>query len=178
MAGILKVDKYQDFNGNDIMTSDGNGTITMPSGVISGQNYPAFEAYKTSNQTITKDAWVKVTFDTETYDTDSAFASDKFTIPSGQAGKYYIYSSLRLGSTATRDIAQVYLGLYKNGIILRYVQVSTYTAFDLSIVTTSYATVLDAEVGDYYEIYVYVDTNTASPIAQLDSNFGAYRIGA
>jgi hypothetical protein len=29
MAGILKVDKYQDFNGNDIMTSDGAGNITI-----------------------------------------------------------------------------------------------------------------------------------------------------
>ena len=25
MAGILKVDQYQDFNGNNIMTSDGSG---------------------------------------------------------------------------------------------------------------------------------------------------------
>jgi len=31
MAGILKVDKYQDFNGNDIMTSDGAGNITLSS---------------------------------------------------------------------------------------------------------------------------------------------------
>ena len=28
MAGILKVDQYQDFNGNNIMTSDGSGNIT------------------------------------------------------------------------------------------------------------------------------------------------------
>ena len=29
MAGILKVDQYQDFNGNNIMTSDGSGNITI-----------------------------------------------------------------------------------------------------------------------------------------------------
>jgi hypothetical protein len=42
MAGILKVDKYQDFNGNDIMTSDGSGNITMPVEYLLRQNYSSF----------------------------------------------------------------------------------------------------------------------------------------
>jgi hypothetical protein len=41
MAGILKVDKYQDFNGNDIMTSDGAGNITINAAAL--KNTPAFE---------------------------------------------------------------------------------------------------------------------------------------
>ena len=28
MAGIIKVNQYQDFNGNSILTSDGAGTVT------------------------------------------------------------------------------------------------------------------------------------------------------
>ena len=140
--------------------------------------YPAFEAYRTSTQTLTNDAWVKVTFDTETYDTDSAFASDKFTIPSNQAGKYYIYSSVILYSTVTNDIADAYLGLYKNGTLLRNTQFSTLTVFDINVVTLSYATVLDAAVADYYEMYAYVDTSSGTPRAAEYSNFGAYRIGA
>ena len=40
MAGILKVDQYQDFNGNNIMTSDGAGNVTIPVGVVCCvQNY-------------------------------------------------------------------------------------------------------------------------------------------
>ena len=168
--GILKV--------GTITNSQGSGNIAIGSGVTLQSNVPAFEAYRTSDQTLTNDAWVKVTFDTETYDTDSAFASDKFTIPSGQAGKYYIYSSVRLNSTSTNDIADAYLGLYKNGILLRYTQFSTLTVFDINVVTLSYATVLDAEVGDYYEIYAFVDTSIGTPRAADNSNFGAYRIGA
>ena len=50
MAGILKVDKYQDFNGNDIMTSDGAGNITINNAAL--KNTPAFKARLSSNQTI------------------------------------------------------------------------------------------------------------------------------
>ena len=28
MAGIIKVNQYQDFNGNTILTSDGSGNLT------------------------------------------------------------------------------------------------------------------------------------------------------
>jgi hypothetical protein len=34
---------------------------------------------------------VKITFETEIVDTDNAFASSKFTIPSGEAGKYVFF---------------------------------------------------------------------------------------
>ena len=48
MAGILKVDKYQDFNGNDIMTSDGAGNITINNTAL--KNTPAFSAYLSASQ--------------------------------------------------------------------------------------------------------------------------------
>jgi len=179
--GTLKVSNIQTSSGSGTITIGQSGeTVSFPTGVnLSGNgitNTPAFEAYASSTQTLTNDAWVKVTFATETYDTDSAFASDKFTIPSGQAGKYYIYSSIRLNSTVTNDIADAYLGLYKNGTLLRYTQFSTLTVFDINVVTLSYATVLDAAVADYYEIYAYVDTNSGTPRAANDSNFGAYKL--
>ena len=42
MAGILKVDQYQDFNGNNIMTSDGAWNLTVNN--TSVKMTPAFEA--------------------------------------------------------------------------------------------------------------------------------------
>ena len=193
MASILKVDTIQDQSGNNIINENADtitigasgdtitiptgATLTVPSGGLSGQNYPAFEATRTSNQNLTNDAWVKVTFNSETYDTDDAFTSDTFTVPSGQAGKYYIYSSLRINSSLSSDIADAYLGLYKNGALFRYSQFSTFPAFDIHAAQPAYATVVDAEVGDYYEIYGLVDTSGGTPRAASHSNFGAYRIG-
>ena len=62
-------------------------------GTITGageSNTPAFYAGKTSNQSVSDNTITKVTWN-EAYDTDSAFASDKFTVPSGKAGKYNFY---------------------------------------------------------------------------------------
>ena len=50
MAGILKVDQYQDFNGNNIMTSDGSGNITVNAAAL--KNTPSFQVKKTSTQSI------------------------------------------------------------------------------------------------------------------------------
>src|SRR5210317_389332 len=60
-------------------------------GKISGQNYPAFSARGTSDQTIPITTFTDVTFPTEEFDTDGGYATStgRFTVPSGKAGKYF-----------------------------------------------------------------------------------------
>ena len=53
-------------------------------------NTPAFFVKLSSNQSIGNNSNTKVTFDSEVFDTDSAFASNKFTVPTGKGGKYFI----------------------------------------------------------------------------------------
>jgi hypothetical protein len=48
MSSILKVDQLQDSGGNAIITSDGSGNITTQKLL-----YPAFEATRTADQTLT-----------------------------------------------------------------------------------------------------------------------------
>ena len=63
-------------------------------GTVTGageSNTPAFLAYTANgqSQTVSDATTTKLDFETELYDTDSAFSSDtKFTVPSGKAGKY------------------------------------------------------------------------------------------
>ena len=52
MAGILKVDQYQDFNGNNIITSDGSGNVTVNANGM--KNVPAFKAYVTTGQSVAR----------------------------------------------------------------------------------------------------------------------------
>ena len=74
---------------------------------------PNFEARKgDSNQSINHDTSTKVTFNNETFDTASAYASDKFTVPSGQGGKYFIYASVAWNND---DNGRRAVFLYKNG---------------------------------------------------------------
>ena len=72
-------------------------------GTVAGageNNTPAFYVGKTSNQTVSDNTKTKVTWN-EAYDTDSAFASDKFTVPSGKAGKYNFYIHVTLSTTGS-----------------------------------------------------------------------------
>ena len=76
-----------------ITTSTGSGNITIPSGVtLSGgvANTPAVLVTNSGSQSISHNSTTLVTFDTETVDTDGAFASNTFTVPSGKDGMYFI----------------------------------------------------------------------------------------
>ena len=101
MAGILKVDKYQDFNGNDIMTSDGSGNITINNSAL--KNTPAWFVKKSAVQSISANTFTDVTYDVEVVDTDNAFASNVFTVPSGQGGKYLVFGQCRFETNVDFD---------------------------------------------------------------------------
>ena len=55
---------------------------------IGGDNTPAFHVRLSGNQTLSHDTLTRITWDTEVFDTDNAFASNVFTCPSGEGGKY------------------------------------------------------------------------------------------
>ncbi len=72
MTSIIKVNTIQDAGGNALLTSNGSGTLTTNN--IGGQNTPAFEAYQSATQTGVSDAvWTKMTMNTETFDTDGNY---------------------------------------------------------------------------------------------------------
>jgi len=100
MASIIKANELQDFGGNSIITSDGSGTITLSSGMITavGNNTPAFIATPSGNQTIANTTFTKMTFATEVLDTDNAYdaSASTFTVPSGKGGVYIFYCNLRM----------------------------------------------------------------------------------
>ena len=100
MGSIIKVNEYKDFNNNDIITSDGSGTITLSSGMITavGNNTPAFLATPSGTQTIANTTFTKMTFATEVLDTDSAYdaSASTFTVPSGKGGVYIFYCNMRM----------------------------------------------------------------------------------
>ena len=81
---------------------------------------PAFAVSKSSAQTITNNTSTKITFDTEYLDTESSFASNKFTCGSGQAGNYLMRMSLLFYKNAGNFIKATELAVYKNGGPLSY----------------------------------------------------------
>ncbi len=63
--------------------------------VAGGTNTPAFFAYQSTSQSISNNTATTVNLQTELFDTNNAFASNTFTVPSGEDGKYLLYIGVR-----------------------------------------------------------------------------------
>jgi len=146
MTSIIKVNTIQDAGGNALLTSDGSGTITTNN--IGGQNTPAFYAYVNgSAQSVSDNTFTKVTLAGTLLDTDSAFSSNKFTVPSGKAGNYFLSGSAGYDSSTDWDFHNVYI--YKNGSSIS--RISNRQEYDT---TNKTSVVTTLAVGDYIELYV------------------------
>ena len=104
--GTLKVGQITTSSGSGTITLGQSGeTVTIPTGAtitnsgtangFGGDNTPAFAAFQSSGQNIDSGTTTIVTLDTEIFDTDSAFASNTFTVPTGEGGKYYVSAAIR-----------------------------------------------------------------------------------
>lgn len=152
MAGTLKV--------GTITTPSGSGTITIPSGVtLSGvTNTPAFLANLSTNQTITNVSWTKVQFDNEVYDTNSAYdnaSNYRFTVPTGQSGKYSINLTIRTNGQIENELRQSFGAIRKNGSAIAesaFINNNSYSYMQYVSVNV----VLDLSAGDYLEGFVYI----------------------
>ena len=125
-------------------------TITLASNMT---NTPSFRARKTTNQAVAQSTDVKITFDTEDFDTDSAFADSKFTVPSGKSGKYFLNFVNRIRNAA--DILHLEYSFYKNGSKEdRMSNVHNYISGDSQYQSYEFTTVMNLSASDYIEVYV------------------------
>ncbi len=110
MAGILKVDKYQDFNGNDIMTSDGAGNLTLNNAAM--KNTPAFSAFSpASRQAIATGTSTAVILSEEGFNVGSAFNFSTYIFTTPSDGKYFFTGGLSMRN-GNSDLG---LGIFVNG---------------------------------------------------------------
>jgi hypothetical protein len=175
LVSQLKVNEIIKQSGSSITIGEAGDTA---SGIFT--NTPAFEVYKNSNQSITDNTVTKVTFDVESFDTNSAFdlANDKFTVPSGYAGKYYVY--LRLDcDTTVYDMRKAWGYIYLNGSVYANNRHNGHSSTNLDRLGINVFTTIDLSVGDYVEAYVLIDTGSSQPqLSQDDKStmFGAYKL--
>ena len=132
------------------------GVLSVPGPIsISGKqavNGPAFSAYANATlQTITSGSQQKVLFQTEEFDTNSNYASSRFT-PTVE-GYYQLNAEVRLdGATGTGECMII---LYKNGSEYKRGWNSSGTQFASNFWAMTVSSVVYANgTGDYFEIYV------------------------
>ena len=155
MASIIRVDDLQDSGGNSYLSSNGSGTFTTSN--LGIDNSPFIQVYLSSNQTLTNGQFDKITFDSETYDTGSNFASNKFTV--AVAGYYYIELKVDFdyGGEVPNDKK---CKIQKNGSTNLSEGFMNGDGHPYGSVTTS--TIANLAVDDYIEAYAYVQNGTSS----------------
>ena len=180
--GILKVGTITTSSGSGTITLGQSGeTIALGSGVTSGLNQPAFSAMASSAQSISTTTVTVLNFGTELYDTNNAYdGTNKFTVPSGYAGKYYFNAHLRIDGIDDTKFAQI--GLYINGstnVGAEGVSTNSYVYSSKANAAMSFGTngIVDLSVGDEVQVFIYQDSGTKSTVANY-TGFRGFRIGA
>ena len=164
----LFVDKADPQSGTSLEIGSSGDTITIPSGAtitnsgtannFGGSMTPSFFASKTDgNQTLSDATATKVTFNTELYDTNNAYASNKFTV---KRHIVYFYKNNSQASMANND--------FQSNLMVQ--------------MFSFHSVVFDLSVGDYIEVYSLNDTNDggssviSSSGGKFETWFSAYKL--
>ena len=178
MTSIIKVNTIQDVGGNNLLISNGSGSITTNN--IGGQNTPAFEATISSNQAISNSTNTKASFNTENFDTNSCYDhSSNYRFTPNVAGKYYVYVSLYVDSMSASNFNNGDAVIKKNGSTISN-GLHNFSNNPPKGLAITISTILDMNgSSDYVEIFGSVTTinNNGGQFLSGDlSVFGAYRI--
>ena len=182
--GTLKTTNIQTITGSGTLTIGQSGESLSIVGKMSGQNYPAFEVYKTDTQSPSDNVLTKVTYNTVRYDTDSFWDATNNRFLPTIAGKYYVYSCLAVNSSGSNNVSSGGLYFYKNGSVYNRVTYGANTGTAMGGLNFFDAQIVEMNgTSDYVEIFGIVDVTTGSPQfltfgANISNWFGAYRIGS
>jgi hypothetical protein len=161
-----------------VLTAQGSGNAPIWAAPAGGGGTPNAKAERGSSLTVTQASWTKVPYSTELFDTANAYdptTNYRFTVPSGQGGKYFIRASAGWTGATIADAEMFYIAVYKNGSVHRY---STSHTSSSNVVGVQVSTLEDLSVSDYIEIYVYVEAaSSADLIASGAMNyFDIYKV--
>ena len=184
MVSQIKVNEIIKQSGSSITIGESGDTVSVPSGAtlnVAGStsglpdNTPVFAAYLSndSDQSISDSTLTKIQFDAERIDTAGAFDTSnyKFTVPSGQAGKYFIVCEAKFSCTTQNTVVGTTVHIYKNGSTYHstgytgagYISGTQYNILGNAL---NVSTVIDLAEGDYIEGYGFVKVSSGTPKIQ------------
>jgi hypothetical protein len=178
----LETNQVDPATGTTLTLGTSGDTITIPSGVTIansgtatgfGNNTPAFHVRKSGNQDTSTGTATTVTWETEDVDTDSAFASNTFTVPSGAAGKYHIYAMIRWNTDT--DFQGMRLTIRKNSSN-HFSNWGRHEYYETQYI----GGMIDLAAGDTVDVQVRQTSGGTVAIAASDSGtvsfFGGYKL--
>ena len=143
---------------------------------VGGDNTPAFMAYLSSSQSIPNTTGTKIIFQTEIFDTDSAYNTSDglFTVPTNEAGKYCFNFATRLTNWNLASQAQIFIRV--NGSTDKLLNESGDRDGDNN--TFMSCGIINLSVGDTVGVYFYQDGGNGANLRSGEQNsyFSGYKL--
>jgi len=159
-----------------ILTSAGAGA--PPTFAAAGANTPNFFVISNATTNASDNTWTKVALASEVFDSANAFASSKFTVPSGQGGKYHFsFKAMSAGASAYQKTG--YSNLYLNGSSLsanyETIIFQESGVFNMDRIGVHGSVILNLSASDYIELYAKADVESGS-VYIYNAFLGGYKI--
>jgi hypothetical protein len=154
--------------------TDANITSAKLASGVLPTNTPMFMAKPSSNISFSNDTTTNITM-TEVFDSDGAFASNTFTVPSGKAGKYWIGAKLQFYIASQGSMFIIYVK--KNGSQALYgrEQFNANSWYQKSLHVFG---ILDLAVGDAITVDIYCSISGTGQVngSESESWFQGYKL--
>lgn len=170
MSSIIKVNTFQDANGNALFSSDGSGNVTLSSADFKNK-YP-FKAKLSGTQTgLTHDTFTKVSLASEDFDPDSKFNTSTYRYIPAETGYYSLTGSVGIEQGGT-DLRRAGVAVYKNGSAIAF---NWFRAVDGNNIIREYyvsVNIVDysSSTSDYYELFAFQNNSAGNNDAVLSAN--------
>jgi hypothetical protein len=168
----MAITKIQSESLNLADTYDFTGTVTGAGGV----NTPAFHSFSTSGITPNANAGTKVTNLSEAFDTNSAFASNRFTVPSGEGGKYFFYGAVTYSGEVTSPHCMFYVNNSQQHDGDGTNSEDNAIGMGSNERTAVNHKILLLDAGDYVELFTFNSTGGTNTHGGGRTFFGAYKL--
>jgi len=162
-----------------------NITGTLPAisganltGITADDNTPSFGVVLSGHQSISTGTETKITWDTEEWDSDGAFASNKFTVPSGKAGKYHFSGVVIMRNIDDNELAS--LRVHVNGSDsasgLNHYRFNYMGTGSNTFTNCPISVDIALDVGDYVELYIYHNEGSSQNVDSGYSRWSGYKL--
>jgi len=151
-----------------------NAGATAPEwGAAGGTNTPAWFVSKSATQSISNNTHTQITFDTEAIDTDNAFASNAFTVPSGKGGVYFLVAQMRIDTGDDFDAGIITLRVNSTNIGASWARPEYYDFHNISMLH-------NLSAGDVVTVLATQNSGSTKNIGHIDRGpvtfFGGYKL--
>lgn len=154
-AGIASSGHLWGSTGNGFLDLAGDSGATKDvriwdTGIVDIEGQSRFSVYMTGNQSVVKDTWTELQFDTEDFDEQNEFNTAGYRFTATKAGYYQINGAANINSPAANT--RLLPALYKNGTLNRYANAQVAFTENFSY---PMGMIIYLAANDYIEMYVY-----------------------